>query len=311
MRRSVMMVSFSLLTCGLVAALGVWRSRTLKDGVPVLCYHDIAPTPTNEMTIDPATFEAHLRWLSQNGFQTLTLDELRRFLKGEWHADRPAIVLTFDDGYDGVYSYAYPLLKRYGFHGVIFQVVGKVGAPNHLTWSQLREMVNSGVMEVGVHAYELHCSLTTMLAKSPNPIATLKRIADDWTKAKWLLKQSLGVPIKALAYPQGDYDEVLIALAKGLGFDLLFTTDFGVNGFGEGTDRIKRIGTSSSQVTVVRLRLKLWRAHFFVQDETCPPSSSLIFRPPSSAQPLRRPTKLFGQHRAAGDLTYQQDVPLS
>jgi hypothetical protein len=129
-------------------------------------------------------------------------------------------------------------------------------------------------MEVGVHAYELHCSLTTMLAKSPNPVITLQRIADDWTKAKWLLRQNLGVPIRALAYPQGDYDEVLIALAKGLGFDLLFTTDFGVNWFGEGTDRIKRIGTSSAQVTVARLRLKLWRAHFFAQGEASPSPSS-------------------------------------
>jgi peptidoglycan/xylan/chitin deacetylase (PgdA/CDA1 family) len=266
MRRPIIAIAgLVLLTGGLVAALGVWRSRTLRDAVPVLCYHDIAPDPTNEMTTDPETFAAHLRWLSQNGFQTLTLDELRRFLKGEWRPDRPAIVLTFDDGYDGVYRYAYPLLKRYGFHGVIFQVVGKVGAPNHLTWAQLKEMVDSGVMEVGVHAYELHCSLPTMLAKSPNPVITLQRIADDWTKAKWLLRQNLGVPIRALAYPQGDYDEVLTALAKSLGFDLLFTTDFGVNWFGEGTDRIKRISTSSVRVTVARLRLKLWRAHFFAQ----------------------------------------------
>lgn len=295
MPRFITTVGLVLITCGLVATLSTWRSHSLCNAVPVFCYHDIALDPTDEMTTDPATFETHLHWLTRHGFQTLTLDELRRFLKGEWHPDRPAVVLTFDDGYDGVYSYAYPLLKRYGFHGVIFQVVSKVGAPNHLTWSQLREMVNSGVMEVGVHAYELHCSLTTMLAKSPNPVITLKRIADDWTKAKWLLRQNLGVPICALAYPQGDYDEVLMALAKSLGFALLFTTDFGTNRFGEGTDRIKRLGTSSSQVTVTRLRLKLWRAHFFARGETSPPLS--LIRPPSNPQPLRRPTKLFG-HRA-------------
>lgn len=272
MRKSAIgIVGSVVVASGLLAAMGIWRGATLQTGVPVFCYHDIAPTPTNEMTTTPAVFEAHLRWLRHNGFTTLTLAQLQKFLQGEERPQRPAAVLTFDDGYEGVYTYAYPLLKRYGFHGVIFQVVSKVGAPHHLTWSQLQEMVDSGVMEVGVHAYALHCSLTTMLRKSPNPVVTLQRIAADWTKAKWLLQQNLGVPVKALAYPQGDYDEVLTALAKSLGFELLFTTDFGVNWFGEGTERIKRIGTSSSRVDVVRLRVKLWRAHFFAWDEASVP----------------------------------------
>ncbi|GBC99233.1 Poly-beta-1,6-N-acetyl-D-glucosamine N-deacetylase [bacterium HR17] len=297
MRRSVVsLVCGVVIASGLLAAMGMWRGAALRAGVPVFCYHDIAPIPTNAMTTTPAVFEAHLRWLQQNGFKTLTLAELQKFLQGEERLGCPAVMLTFDDGYEGVYTYAYRLLKRYGYHGVIFQVVGKVNAPHHLTWTQLREMVDSGVMEVGVHAYALHCSLTALLSKSPNPVVTLKRIADDWTKAKWLLHQNLGVPIKALAYPQGDYDEVLTALAKSLGFDLLFTTDFGVNWFGQGTDAIKRIGTSSERVDVARLRLKLWRAHFFAWDGRPPLSVPLIARQPRHLRPA---AKQHSTHKAA------------
>ncbi|MER3500918.1 MAG: hypothetical protein C4295_05460 [Candidatus Fervidibacterota bacterium] len=254
----------ALFVVGTATLLGAWH-RYQRPTVAVFCYHEIAPNPTNSMTLEPIQFEAHLRWLKHSGFLTLTGEQLLRFLRGEWQPQEPAVVLTFDDGYEGVYNYAYPLLKRYGYCGIVFPVVAKIDMPRHLTWEQLREMVDSGVMEVGVHAYEMHCSLTRMLEKSPNPVKTLERIARDWTKAKWLLQTRLGVRVFLLAFPQGDYNEVLIALAKSLGFEGLFTADIGVNKLGEGTERIKRIGTSAPHTTVWRLRLRLLRAQWFPQ----------------------------------------------
>lgn len=66
-------------------------------------------------------FTAHLSWLRKNGFESIPLERLVQYLKGEEVPipEKP-IVITFDDGTIENYTIAYPLLKKYGFIGTVF-----------------------------------------------------------------------------------------------------------------------------------------------------------------------------------------------
>jgi len=59
--------------------------------------------------------------LKRNGFESISLDELLRYLKGkEAFIPKHPVVITFDDGTIENYTIAYPALRRYGFTGTIF-----------------------------------------------------------------------------------------------------------------------------------------------------------------------------------------------
>ena len=74
------------------------------------------------MTLTPEGFENHLRYLTEKGLQTVFLDELLDYLRGEKRLPRPAVALTFDDGHLDNWVYAFPLLKKYGVKATIYVV---------------------------------------------------------------------------------------------------------------------------------------------------------------------------------------------
>src|SRR4051812_9937351 len=103
-----------MLSHALLLACAITLPKQGTRGIPVLCYHDLQPVASNDMVNTPSNFEAHLQWLKQHGYSTLSVDQLVAILKGREQQPERAVVITFDDGYQGVYHYAYPLLKRYG-----------------------------------------------------------------------------------------------------------------------------------------------------------------------------------------------------
>lgn len=225
----------------------------------VLCYHQINSKADTEMVTTPARFREQMEFLQKQGYQTVTLDQAQRFLQGKLPPKEPAkpLLITFDDGYDGVYRYAYPQLKKRKMKAVTFLVVSQVDRTKptaHLTRRQVREMASSGVFEFGSHTYDLHVPIPERrYAGQVSAYATRK----DLTKSRAVLQGWLGKPVRALAWPYGHYDEECLRLARESGFRLVFTTDYGYNLPGSGPWRIRRIRLSSDFDTVEVLRAKL------------------------------------------------------
>ncbi|MEJ2722593.1 MAG: polysaccharide deacetylase family protein, partial [bacterium] len=131
-----------------------WASAELSTGVepstgvPVLCYHYLRERTTplqflkilgalllNLPLIDdmdlwtqtaPA-FERQMAYLASEGYETVDLDDLARWRRGQAVLPRKPIVITFDDGDRSVLDIAYPILERYGFKATVFVVTSKVG----------------------------------------------------------------------------------------------------------------------------------------------------------------------------------------
>jgi len=66
-------------------------------------------------------FTVHLSWLQENGFESIPLERLMRYQRGEEVPipEKP-IVITFDDGTIENYIIVYPLLRKFGFIGTVF-----------------------------------------------------------------------------------------------------------------------------------------------------------------------------------------------
>lgn len=227
------------------------------SGLSVLCYHQIAPDADNIMTTTPALFESHMKYLKDHGYTPLSVKDAILYMKGlSCSAEKPFLI-TFDDGYDGIYTYAYPIMKRYRFPSIVFLVVSQItdaGNPHHLTWKQIDEMLKSGLLSVGSHTYNLHVKIPEELDSGR---LTVNRLLKDLTLSRKSIRKHLGVDTSYFAWPYGHYDDRTLATAQKAGFTTIFTTDYGANHSGDGTLRIRRIRLSSSYDTVERLKEKL------------------------------------------------------
>jgi len=225
--------------------------------LPVLCYHDVQPQAKNIMTTTPQLFAAQMAFLKAEGYNPVGLFEVREFLAGRRRLQGKPILITFDDGYEGVYKYAYPVLQRHRFPAVVFLVASQVGAQKptpHLTWKQIERMRSSGLVEFGSHTYALHLPLPEKLAAQEVSRYRLER--DLVRSREVLIKHGLG-EARALAWPYGHYDERCIEVARKAGFRVLFTTDYGRNLPGSGLLKVRRVRVSSEYDTIERLREKL------------------------------------------------------
>lgn len=124
----------------------------------VLAYHDISPGPTSSgYVVTPRSFANEMAMLHEAGYRTLTGPQFLRYQRtGE--APPRSVLITFDDGTRGLWTYADPILARYGFSAVSFLITGAVGthAPYYLTWPQVDRMASSGRWTFGSHTHDLH-----------------------------------------------------------------------------------------------------------------------------------------------------------
>lgn len=141
------------------AALSVFVYRLpqpVREPMPVLMYHHMVPEgqDCNAMTITPGKFRADLDIILAKGYTPVLPGELAA---GVPLPEKP-ILITFDDGYRSNYDLVYPILQEYGVKACISIIVLMPDLPtdNFCTWEQLREMTDSGLVEVGSHSYRLH-----------------------------------------------------------------------------------------------------------------------------------------------------------
>jgi len=127
------------------------------------------------LTVPWTTFEDHLVWLKRCGYRSADLTQLHDHVSGIRPLDPMSVVLTFDDGYLDNWTYAYPLLKQYGFTGVVCVSpefvdpgdtirptlgdvrAGRAGESDlevrgFMSWPEMRQAVSEGVLSIQSHA---------------------------------------------------------------------------------------------------------------------------------------------------------------
>ncbi|MBV8883312.1 MAG: polysaccharide deacetylase family protein [Chroococcidiopsidaceae cyanobacterium CP_BM_RX_35] len=217
--------------------------------VPVLMYHDILPKKQVFFDVTPQEFEQQLRLLRERDVTLISLDQLVTHLRTGLPLPGKPVLLTFDDGYESAYKYVFPLLKQYGYPAVfsIYTLnVGKNTGRDHVTWTQLREMVASPLVTIAAH------SVTHPMDLRALPTSQLQL---EVMESKRILEAQLGIPIHYFTYPSGKYDERVTDLLRQAGYKAALTMNDLEDRFAEQSKdllAIDRIGSLDWQSAIAR-----------------------------------------------------------
>jgi peptidoglycan/xylan/chitin deacetylase (PgdA/CDA1 family) len=159
--------------------------------VPILMYHYVSDLPADadavrvELTVIPTLFAAHMQYLSEQGYTTISFYDLEAALMTGTELPPKPVILTFDDGYIDHYTQVFPTLRSFGFTGTFFIITNRADAGDvgYMNWAQIREMADSG-MSIESHTkthqdlrnrdydflvYELLGSLESISAHTAHP----------------------------------------------------------------------------------------------------------------------------------------------
>ncbi|NLD87973.1 MAG: polysaccharide deacetylase family protein [Clostridiales bacterium] len=176
------------------APTGLPKDR--KISVPILMYHAVNEKPwgLKELFMRPSDMEAQIKYLAENGFNTVTFEDLPNIDKIE----KP-VMLTFDDGYEDNYTDLFPILKKYNAKATIFVITDSVGGKNMLTAEQIKEMSDSGLVSIQSHT-STHPSMVSL-----KETALLRELNDS----KMNLARLTGKIPFVLAYPNGEFNQAV------------------------------------------------------------------------------------------------------
>lgn len=152
-------VSAPALPAGLAAdAVGSAMTAPATAAPIVLTYHDVTAVPSTSIyKVAAASFAGQMKVLHDAGYKTLTAAQFLAYSRGGVQPHR-SVLITFDDGTAGDYTYADQILKQYDFHAVAFMITGRIGthAPYYLSWKQMQRMHASGRWDFESHTHDLH-----------------------------------------------------------------------------------------------------------------------------------------------------------
>ena len=126
----------SCFTLRLPALLSLSRRKA-----PILCYHRVIPEGQRQailsspwLLVSQGSFERQMRYLKDH-CHLLSLAAFLQFHKHSEALPKRAVIVTFDDGWEDNYLYAFPILERYQIPATIFLTAGFMGT-ERLFWPE-------------------------------------------------------------------------------------------------------------------------------------------------------------------------------
>lgn len=204
-----------------------------KECSLVLCYHSISKDGWI-FSVTEKDFESHLKIL----LKTKNIISLKKLLGEKDKLNGKSVAITFDDGYETVFTAAYPVLKKYGLTACVFvNSVGNNGGKvenyngrKPLNLKQIRLLKKEG-WEIGYHT-KSHRNLRFL---------SEKEIENELIYGKKELEKKLSFKINYFSYPYGIYNKIIVDIVKNAGYKYSFTADGGKIDFQESPFKISRI----------------------------------------------------------------------
>lgn len=225
----------------------------------VISYHDVRDDVARKGDVDSyaistQNFAAHLDWLSAQGYHPVSLQQVIDASEGRAALPDKPVLLTFDDGLRSLYTHVFPLLRAYRFPALAAVITGWVDLPqgqsvdfgprpythdDFVTWAQLREMQDSGLVEVASHTDDLHRGVLSNPQGNQTP-AVITRIYDparnayeteavyrerlraDLARSSEKIERHLGRKPRSIVWPYAAYNSEANDIADALGMRVTF-----------------------------------------------------------------------------------------
>ncbi|WP_331256545.1 poly-beta-1,6-N-acetyl-D-glucosamine N-deacetylase PgaB [Candidatus Bealeia paramacronuclearis] len=236
----------------------------------ILSYHNITDQVTTDnfqqsgedYSLPAQQLTAQFQWLSENGYTVISMDDVLQAKRGEKTLPEKAVLLSFDDGYQSFYQEAFPLLKAFNYPAVLgivgswievpegqdvkYEEKKKIPRDKLMTWEEIKEVQDSGLIEIANHSYALHKGIPGNPQKNLEPaIAThqylpnlgkyesdhayLKRVHEDLKKNSDLFHQRLGKKPRIMIWPYGATNMKVVKIAHDLEMPITFTLEDKIN----------------------------------------------------------------------------------
>ena len=231
-----------------------------QDRYGVLAYHSVVDESAaeNQKQYFPQTISAqmlikHFNWLKENGYNVISWQQVIDAENGKGTLPDNAVLLSFDDGYETMYNVVFPLLKAYNYPAVFAPVTGWLDTPADqkiayadkmldrsvfATWAQVKEMEQSGLVEVASHTHNLHNGinanpsggqLPSVIApeykngKYETEDAYKNRLKSDFARTVQTLVNHIGKKPRVMVWPYGQFNDVAVQLARQAGMPHYFS----------------------------------------------------------------------------------------
>ncbi|MDO8513688.1 MAG: polysaccharide deacetylase family protein [bacterium] len=210
---------------------------TLSEAMPILMYHHIKNTDKSinalerGLSVPVPMFEEQMQLIHDLGFETMLMKDMTdETLKAN---EGKKLVITFDDGYEDIYTEAFPIMKQYGFAGVIYLITNDINKKGYLSEKQISELIDAG-FEIGSHTLS-HPNLAS---------AGIYYAQMQIENSKKNLDAMFEYNVTSFCYPSGKYNDRVVGLLKAAGYTNAVTT---VEGFA---------GPKSNLYTLPRMRVR-------------------------------------------------------
>lgn len=259
-------VAFLWLACSLLVAPAQAAFGAAGEWVAV-SWHDVRDDVAGEADADAfavstRNLAAQFEWLRHDGWQPVSLQQVIDAHEGRAPLPPRAVLLSFDDGLASLYTRVFPLLQAFNYPAVVAINTGWLeavaggatvayenrsrGADGFVSWRQLREMLDSGLVEIATHTHDLHRGLQGNPQGNQQPAVTTlawrpeqdryeteaeraQRIREDLARSIAIIASETGRVPRAIAWPYGEYDALAEGVAAELGLRVSLGLTTGVN----------------------------------------------------------------------------------
>jgi len=264
----------------LIFAMLVGARPSLASGdFIVISYHDVRDDLYDDMDEDVAAVGTlnlirHFSWLKDKEYNVVSIDDLVAAQHGKKPLPEKAVLLTFDDGYESMYTKVFPLLKLFNYPALL-DIVGTwidqvnigaqsvkygattISAEKFLSMDQIKEMNDSGLVEIGSHSYDFHQGVTGNPQGNKQPSAVTfewnvatgeyetlhslrQRLRKDMRQTVELFERLLGKRPRVMVWPFGAFNQIGVEEARRAGMPISIGLSDGKNNVNDMT-AIKRI----------------------------------------------------------------------
>lgn len=225
-----------LMSVSMAHAEAIQKDHLPENAFIGLTFHDVRDDVLKQgdkdlYAISTQNLVQYFEWLKQSKWHPVTLKEIMHAKKTGQALPENSVVISFDDGALSSYTHVYPLLKQYKIPAVFAIVTSwtngntqaayeAYGQGNLMTWAQMREMQQSGLVEFASHSDDLHKGILANPQKNQEPAALThqyfplekryetdseyqQRIFKDLVKSKEVLRKELGIDSLAIIWPYG------------------------------------------------------------------------------------------------------------
>lgn len=188
--------------------------------MPILTYHYFQTEPSkNYAVVTGEEFEAMIVKMKSLGYNFIDTRDLKEAIYNTGELPEKAAMISIDDGYRNNYDIAFPILKKHNVKATIFVVGSYMGKEDRfLTWDMIKEMSDSGLVDIESHTYDMHSYQEETDKKVPKMAYKysyesdedyLERITDDLIKNNLLIEKYTGKKPVAISYPGGFWNETI------------------------------------------------------------------------------------------------------